>query len=97
MLATDIADYLVHKGIPFRETHNIAGKVVNLSENLNCPLNALTVSQLKSIHPLFDDDIHEIFDFEKSAESRNSLGGSSKSSVFKQIEYIKNYVSSQNF
>ncbi|KAI3323886.1 argininosuccinate lyase [Xylariaceae sp. AK1471] len=57
MLATDIADYLVRKGVPFCETHHISGRVVPLSEQTNTPMNELTFEQLKSIDARFERDI----------------------------------------
>ena len=47
MLATDIAEYLVRKGVPFRETHHIAGAAVKMAEDRGVPLNTLTVADLK--------------------------------------------------
>ena len=55
MLATDLAEFLVRRGVPFRETHHVSGACVKLSEDLGVPLNALTLEQLKKIHPLFDE------------------------------------------
>ena len=89
MLATDVADYLVRKGVPFRETHHISGRVVALSEQTGTPMNELTYDQLKEIDARFEQDIADAFDYEKSVELREAKGGTSKSSVLHQIETLK--------
>ena len=92
MLATDLAEYLVRKGVPFRETHHISGSAVKLAESKNISLSSLTVADLKSIHPLFDEDVLLIWSYESSVEKKNSEGGTSKSSVYAQITHIKKYI-----
>ncbi|KAK6071740.1 argininosuccinate lyase [Seiridium cupressi] len=89
MLATDIADYLVRKGVPFRETHHNSGQVVALSENTNTPMDKLTYEQLKGVDSRFEKDIAKSFDYEKSVEMRSAKGGSSKESVLEQIRVLK--------
>eukprot|EP01038_Epipyxis_sp_PR26KG_P004427 gene4427-6261_t len=89
MLATDIAEYLVKKGLPFRETHHIAGAAVKLAENKGVPLNELSVDDLKSLHNLFENDVTELWSYEHSAESRNSIGGTAKARVLEQIETVR--------
>lgn len=64
MLATDVAEYLVRKGVPFRETHHIAGAAVKLAEDRNVPLNTLTIEDLQSLHPLFEADVKELWSYE---------------------------------
>mmetsp|Transcript_15028 Transcript_15028/g.15144 ORF Transcript_15028/g.15144 Transcript_15028/m.15144 type:complete len:462 (+) Transcript_15028:61-1446(+) len=89
MLATDIAEYLVRKGVPFRETHHIAGAAVKMAEERGIPLNQLTVTDLKTLHELFAEDVERIWSYENSAESRDSAGGSSKRSVLAQIALVR--------
>jgi argininosuccinate lyase len=89
MLATDVADYLVRKGVPFRETHHISGRCVALSEQTGTPMNELTYEQLKGIDARFEKDIAESFDYERSVEMRSAKGGTSKSSVLEQIKVLK--------
>lgn len=93
MLATDIADYLVRKGVPFRQTHHIAGAIVRKAEEAKVSISALPLKDLKEISPLFEDDIAQVFDFERSVEQRDTYGGTSKSSVLAQIASIEQYVS----
>ncbi|RAL64537.1 hypothetical protein DID88_002011 [Monilinia fructigena] len=89
MLATDLADYLVRAGVPFRETHHISGQVVAYSEKTKIPMDQLTYDQLKSIDSRFKEDVSECFDYEKSVEARQAAGGTSKSSVEEQIRVLK--------
>ncbi|KAI1337572.1 L-Aspartase-like protein [Xylariaceae sp. FL0016] len=89
MLATDIADYLVRKGVPFRETHHISGRVVALSEKTGTPMNELSYEQLKGVDARFEKDIHEYFDYERSVEMRSAKGGTSKECVLEQIKVMR--------
>lgn len=88
MLATDVADYLVRKGVPFRETHHISGQVVALSEQTGTPMNELTYEQMKGVDERFEEDIKESFDYEKSVEMRSARGGTSKASVLEQVKVL---------
>ncbi|KAG6376452.1 putative argininosuccinate lyase [Boletus reticuloceps] len=74
MLATDLADYLVRKGVPFRETHHVSGRAVALAEARQCQLDALSVQDFKGLHEKFEDDVVGVFDFEASVERRTAIG-----------------------
>ena len=90
MLATDLADYLVRKGVPFRETHHISGECVATAEKLNLSgIDKLTLEQFKQIDSRFEADLFETFNFEKSVEQRNATGGTAKGAVLKQLENLK--------
>jgi argininosuccinate lyase len=89
MLATDLADYLVRKGVPFRETHHISGRVVQLAENEGRPMDTLTFEQLKAVDGRFEEDVLGVFDYQKSVEMRSAKGGTSRSAVMEQIEAVK--------
>ncbi|KAL3427697.1 arginine-10 [Phlyctema vagabunda] len=89
MLATDIADYLVRKGVPFRETHHISGQCVALSEKTGIPMDQLSYEQLKGVDSRFNEDVSAIFDYEKSVEMRSAAGGTSKKSVEQQITVLR--------
>lgn len=91
MLATDLADYLVRKGVPFRETHHISGACVRLAEEQQIPLDNLTFAQLQEIDARFEDDVMNVWDYTVSVERKSSLGGTCKASVLKQIEDIKTF------
>jgi argininosuccinate lyase len=89
MLATDLADYLVRKGVPFRETHHISGRVVAAAEKKGVPMDKLSLKELQGVDPRFGDDVMESFDFEASVEKRTTLGGTSKKSVLEQIKTMQ--------
>ncbi|KAB8606246.1 hypothetical protein FH972_025876 [Carpinus fangiana] len=89
MLATDIADYLVRKGVPFRETHHISGQVVALAEQTGTPMDQLSYEQLKGVDARFEKDIVDSFDYQKSVEMRSAKGGTSKAAVLEQIQVVK--------
>lgn len=89
MLATDLADYLVRKGVPFRETHHISGECVRTAEELKLSgIDQLTFEQLQKIDSRFDKDVMDVFNFEVSVERRTALGGTAKSAVRKQLENL---------
>eukprot|EP01048_Picozoa_sp_COSAG05_P000756 COSAG05_NODE_23_length_31591_cov_92.542995_9_plen_144_part_00 len=60
MLATDLADYLVRKGVPFRQTHHIAGEAVRVAEENGQPLDTLTLEDLQALHSAFDADVVQV-------------------------------------
>ncbi|KAH6971834.1 L-Aspartase-like protein [Ilyonectria sp. MPI-CAGE-AT-0026] len=92
MLATDVADYLVRKGVPFRETHHISGRCVAKSEETGIPMNELSYETLKAIDERFEKDIADVFNYEASVESRTAKGGASKAAVLEQIEVIRKII-----
>jgi argininosuccinate lyase len=92
MLATDLAEYLVRRGVPFRETHHIAGAAVKLAEDRGCLLSDLAPADLRTLHPLFADDVAEVWDYERSAETRDTEGGSSRRSVMEQVAKLRAYL-----
>ena len=94
MLATDLADYLVRKGVPFRETHHISGRVVALAEDERKPMNQLSYDQLQNVDKRFGKDIMAVFDYQKSVEMRSAKGGTSRSAVIEQIHAIKQALAS---
>jgi argininosuccinate lyase len=89
MMATDLADYLVDKGIPFRETHVIAGKAVRAAGEKNIGLDELSLEAYQALSPGFEADVYQVFDPMKSVEKRNAIGGTSLQSVKNQIKQIK--------
>ena len=78
ILATDLADYLVAKSIPFRQAHELVGKVVRLSEEKKIPMHELSVDDYQSIHTAFSQDVYDVFIFEKAVDKRDLPGGTSK-------------------
>ncbi|CAG9460330.1 unnamed protein product [Pedinophyceae sp. YPF-701] len=96
MLATDLAEYLVRKGVPFRETHHISGACVKLAEDTDRTLFDLTMSELKEIDERFEEDVMDVMDFTKSAESRDTEGGASKRSVLEQVEKMRSFLAAND-
>ncbi len=86
LLATDLADYLVRKGVPFRRSHEAVGRLVRLTEERDCELPDLSTADFKIVDPHFDDDIHDVFDWERSVDSRSVPGGTSRSALAAQLE-----------
>ena len=89
MMATDLADYLVSKGIPFRETHAIAGKAVREAGEKKIGLEELSLEAYQALCPAFEADVYQVFDPLKSVEKRNAIGGTSPQSVKMQIAECK--------
>jgi len=89
MMATDLADYLVGKGIPFRETHAIVGKAVRAALDRKLGLDSLPLDAYQALSPAFEADVYQVFDPMKSVEKRNSIGGTSPQSVRRQIQFAK--------
>ncbi|XP_018586145.1 argininosuccinate lyase [Scleropages formosus] len=92
MLATDLAYYLVRKGVPFREAHSCSGKAVSLAESKNIPLNQLTMDDLHNTSPLFDSDVSAVWNYTNSVEQYNTPGGTSKSSVTAQVQQLREWL-----
>jgi argininosuccinate lyase len=94
MMATDLADYLVGKGIPFRETHVIAGKAVRaaLDASRKIGLDELPFEAYQTLSPAFEADVVQVFDPMTSVEKRNAIGGTSPQSVKKQIQLAKSKI-----
>ncbi len=88
-VATDITEYLVKKGIPFRKAHEITGKIVLYCIDKNLNLQSLTLRKLKTFSPYILEDIFSILDPAKSVKARTSYGGTSKSEVIRQIKKYK--------
>jgi argininosuccinate lyase len=85
LLATDLADYLVHQGVPFRESHHIVGQVVRAALARGCGLTQLSVQEYHDISPRFGEDVVEMLDFRAAVERRDVVGGTATSSVQDQI------------
>ena len=89
MMATDLADYLVEKGVPFRKAHEITGKVVRAAGEKKVGMEKMSLEAYQAISPIFEADVYQVFDPLKSIEKRNAIGGTSLQSVKKQIQKIK--------
>ncbi|XP_009991604.1 PREDICTED: argininosuccinate lyase [Chaetura pelagica] len=89
MLSTDLALYLVRKGMPFRQAHTASGKAVHLAESKGTTINNLSLDDLKSISPLFGSDVSQVFNVVQSVEQFRAAGGTARSSVSAQIEHLR--------
>lgn len=85
LLATDLADYLVKKGMPFRKAHHVVGAVVALAEKLTKPLNRLSLEELQSVDKTFGRDALAVFDLGKAMAKRNLTGAPGTKEVAKQL------------
>lgn len=88
MLATDLADHLVRKGVPFREAHELVGKAVRLAAEKSVSLDKLTLNDWQALGP-FDADLDNIFNPMESVRRRNAIGGTSPKSVQQQIKLAR--------
>lgn len=79
--------------MPFRETHHISGRAVALAESRNIQINELSLQDYKGLSEVFDEDVKGVFDFEKSVENRNAIGGTSKKMVERQVRVLKESLS----
>jgi argininosuccinate lyase len=85
LLATDLADWLVRRGMPFRQAHQVVGAAVAVAEQLGRPLNGLTLKELREIHPLFNADALAVFDLNKALARRNIVGAPAPQQVARQM------------
>ncbi len=90
--ATDCADYLVKKGIAFRDAYKITGTLVALCIEKGTTLEELPLSEYKAVCPAFDEDVYKAIDLETCVNMRKTPGGPAPSSVKAQIEYIREKV-----
>jgi len=89
LFATDIADYLVKKGIPFRNAHRVIGTAVRIAKEKQIPLDKLSFSEWKEMDDVIEPDIIKIFNPQYSISRRPSAGGTSKSAVLQQLTLAK--------
>lgn len=89
LLATDLADYLVVKGMPFRQAHHVVGEVVALAEKTGKALNQLTLAELRSVYPRFKKDALATFDLKKAMERRTMVGAPGSKEISKQLRFWK--------
>ena len=92
MMATELADYLVRKGVPFRDTHHIAGQCVIKSEKEKKTLDKLTMKELQEIDSRFGGDVFKAFDVDVAIERRNAIGGTGSTSITGQIASINKQI-----
>ncbi|NLP00950.1 MAG: argininosuccinate lyase [Fibrobacter sp.] len=93
LLATELADYLARKGMPFRQAHKVVGRIVAFCVESGSPLTTLSLEKLRTFSDLFEDDVTEVFSFEGSISRRLVAGGTGRESVCRQIETARKLLS----
>lgn len=90
--ATDAADYLVNKGVPFRDAHGIIGRLVLYCIEKNCAIDDLTLDELKSISEVFEQDVYEAISLETCVEKRLTIGAPGMDAMKEVIVINKEYM-----
>lgn len=91
--ATDLADYLTKKGLPFRDAHEVVAKTVQFAEQKGCDVSKLDLSELQKFSQLIDEDIFTVLTLEGSMKSRNHPGGTAPSQVSAAIKQARKWLS----
>lgn len=89
MLATELADYLVQKGMPFRQAHHLVGQIVQQAVAIEQPLSSFPLAAYRQYSDLFDRDLHEWLTFNRAADRRSSPGGTAGTAVREQIRTLR--------
>ena len=90
LLATDLADYLVRRGVPFRKAHELVGKAVAVSVGTGTPLNMLSLEEFKEISPEYGEDVHDVFNLDRAFSLRTNPGAPSAANTARRIAYWQN-------
>jgi len=90
--ATDLADYLTKKDVPFRSAYKTTGQIVAYCIQNNTVLEELPLETYKSFHELFEQDVFEAISLRRCVESRISAGGTSLASIETQIAYLEKFI-----
>ncbi len=93
--ATDLADYLVVKGLPFRKAHEVVGKIVQYAIKENKHLDDLTLGELRSFSDMMDEDVFSVLPVEACVRRRCSMGGTSPEAVREQIRSMEGIISEE--
>ena len=89
--ATDCADYLVKKGMPFRQAYKIVGELVAVCIEKNTTFEKLDIEEYKKVSDVFDDGVYKAVDLDVCTNGRNVVGGPAQSAVLKQIENLESF------
>ncbi|MGA8146892.1 MAG: argininosuccinate lyase [Gallionellaceae bacterium] len=90
--ATDLADYLVKKGLPFRDAHEAVARAVRFAELRSCDLSELTIADLQQFSRLIGEDVYSVLTLEGSLASRNHIGGTAPEQVAAAIDRARKYL-----
>lgn len=89
LAATDVADYLAKKGMPFRQAHEVVGHLVLLCDKRGCDLDDLSLADFQAESSLFEADITEQLDLRRIADARTTFGGTGSSAVREQMAAVE--------
>jgi argininosuccinate lyase len=92
LLATDLADYLVRRGLPFRQAHHVVGQLVRLTADQGVTLSRLPLETLRSLSDLFESDVAQVFNFASSVSQRRATGGTAPDAVRVQLEVARRWM-----
>ena len=90
--ATDAADYLVNKGVPFRDAHGIIGQLVLYCIKKNCSIDELSIEELKAISPVFDVDVYDVISLKTCVEKRLTIGAPGQDAMEEVIKINKRFL-----
>lgn len=90
--ATELADYLAARGMPFREAHHVAGRAVALAESRGVGIEDLSLDELRGLSPLIDGDVFQTLAYETAVARRNVRGGTGEGPVAEQIEGMRTWL-----
>ena len=90
--ATELADYLVGKGIPFRQAHHFSGQAVALAEQRELGIEALPLKDLQGICPVIEDDVFAVLRYDAAVARRNTSGGTGMESVTAQLTALEHWL-----
>lgn len=87
--ATDLADYLARRGVPFRQAHDVVGRLVAICLKEGIPLESLPIEKMQQAHPFIETDVLECLELDAVVNARNSLGGTATREVERQIKFAR--------
>ncbi|OFZ66828.1 MAG: argininosuccinate lyase [Betaproteobacteria bacterium RBG_16_56_24] len=93
--ATDLADYLVRKGLPFRDAHEAVAQTVRFAEQRNCDLSGIGIAELRQFSKLIGEDVYQVLTLEGSLASRNHIGGTAPNQVIAAIARARDSLTKQ--
>jgi len=97
LLATEMADYLARKGVPFREAHGLVGQAVRMAEEEQRPLTSLSSAELKALSPHFEQDIAVVLRMETAVAQRDVPGGTAPAAVREQLAAARRYLDAHGY
>jgi argininosuccinate lyase len=93
LVATELADYLVTRGVAFREAHDVAGHLVRIASDRGVELASLPLDELRAAHPAFDEDVAGWLDPARAVDRRDVIGGPARTRVISELERVERALS----